>query len=148
MGRPTLLILLIACGTPCPSDSRADPARAARIVARLASDPEGASLPIDATVCFSPGGPQAITPTGVAWLDERAEDDALAARLGHLLVHRVDGVGTFDVTRPCEPQVSAAVASERRATALEGRLRAKWGLEPVVGEDHVADYTRRCGSPP
>lgn len=82
-------------------------------------------------------------------LDPSWEDRALAARLGHLLVHTRDGVAREEPPRDgrCEPWVSSMMAREREARGLEASLRGRLGLVPAPPDDALdleSAYRARC----
>lgn len=64
-------------------------------------------------------------------LDERDGDAEGAARLGHLLLHAIEGLPMDPGRgrgRPCEARVAEAVRVEARAHALELELRRDLGV--------------------
>lgn len=128
--------------SPCPAPFVADAAREARVVALASADHEGRKAVRDLSpVCFGPVRSPGVLVDGQPMLDARSQDDALAARLAHLGVHVHDDLGDG-----CKHGRARAVASEERARALEGRLRARKNLGPAPDEvkDAAADYAARC----
>jgi hypothetical protein len=130
----------------CPPGFTADAARTGAVEARLAQDAEGASL-LEAAgsraVCWAATDESAVDAERRLLLDVRMNEEAAAARLGHLLDHVVHGVplagGCADLAR--------AEAQERRAHALEARLRRTLeapALPPDALERVLATYRRRC----
>jgi len=150
MARPAtsllLLSLLLGCSEAapptlapapsCPEGQRAEPARAARIRAQLGSTAAGAQLLAERdgdAICFSDIQVSSVTEGRVFLLAEDDTDDALAARLGHLLHHAVNGMPFPDEVpggADCEAIVERAVEREAEAYVLEIRLRAELGLVP------------------
>lgn len=119
----------------CRGSARADPERAQRIVELLASTTDGRDLlgraPESPRICFNEHNPGAVTTEGIFWLDPRASEAESAARLGHLLLHRVEGgvpPPAGDRPRSCPEVVEAAAAAEARAHALELELRRELGV--------------------
>ena len=138
------LIAGCASGPRCPFGTAAQPARAARIEALLAStsgrsSAEAAPLPI----CFDTSAEhgQLLQRDGVrAVLSEARDDRELAAELAHLLVHVADGIGDG-----CARGLDAALASETRAEQRENRVRSELGLPPSATSEAASDdYRRRC----
>ncbi|MBI4703967.1 MAG: hypothetical protein HY744_22900 [Deltaproteobacteria bacterium] len=120
----------------CPAALRADAARASRVRVLLASTAEGRDVlrrvgGHTPRVCF--GGDEAgvLRADGVLVLSPQCSEREQAARLGHLLLHAVEGP-PFPVrpapSRPCADLVAAAVRAEARAHALELRLRRELGV--------------------
>jgi hypothetical protein len=113
----------------------ADEARARSLVARLEGAPEGAAIvgrmPAGAArVCFGKVPVSAVTPEGVVLLEVSLADAEAAARLGHLLLHVVEGspaprAGEAD----CDAAVRRALGAEAAALGLELRLRRALGVE-------------------
>lgn len=148
----------VAEDAACPSAARLDEARSARVLRRLASDLEGAVLVAEGspaagathqdalTICWS-ATVSGLTEEGTILLEAAQGDDAAAARLGHLLAHAHEGA---PLTQGCAG-LAVAEEQERRAHALEGRLRARLGAPPLDPE-HLAQvlsaYRARCSTAP
>jgi hypothetical protein len=134
--------LLSACGAACPPGTSADPSREAELRARLA-ELEPALARTRATVCT--GAPQdGLAGDRVLLAD--ASDPAAAARLGHLLLHRRDGLLPPTPGPACAAEVERALAGERAAHAAEAGWRRAWGLPPSEQgpEAHAGAYAARC----
>lgn len=114
--------------SPCPESTQPDGARLLRVVHRLAHSREGAALlrrvghpPL---TCFGPVDDGLLRSDGVLVLSNVADDAAAAARLGHLLLHQLEGFHFDDSdARPCSERIAEALTAEARAHALELRLR-------------------------
>lgn len=114
----------------CPPGSRSDPARAERLEALLSETVEGQAV-LDAsgvranTVCFADNARGVLGPNAFVVLPSRAQAKDNAARLGHLLLHLVEGPPTIDqgAAEGCEARVDLALRAEARGHALELRLR-------------------------
>ncbi len=109
---------------------REDPARTERLRALLASLPRGRSLLGRARgplrVCYAGAGSESFTAGDDLVLVEGVTDAENAARLGHLLLHRVEGTPepeTAAQTTACAALVREAIMAEARAHALELELR-------------------------
>lgn len=138
-----VLLALTGCArkaepASCPAGFAADEARARRTEERLRATSEGARLlerarGRETLVCFGPTDVSAITTTGMILLDARPGEAEIAARLGHLLLHAVDGLPMAEPikasdARDCYARVREALALEARAFALELRLRRELGV--------------------
>jgi hypothetical protein len=153
IAQPTLSALValgLACGPrAAPSGCREDRARTERLLGHLRTlgDPRVPLASGRFLVCFE--GEPGITLEGRVTLDPSWSDRALAARLGHLLVHTRDGVAR---ERPpadgaCAGWVASMMARERAAQALEASLRQRLGLSgtpPDEGRDLAGAYRARC----
>lgn len=147
-GRSTALFLsalLFACGReptpppvpaapPCPGSYRSDPDRAQAILSLLRQTEEGTSLlarkgaPL--TLCFGDINVSSITDDHLFLLRQDVTDPMLAARLGHLLLHSVEGMpmaGLDDPGLDCDALVDDALRKEAKAHALELELRSTLG---------------------
>lgn len=155
-------------GNPCPSGYSMDLMRAAIIAERLRRTtegekllPRGSALP---ETCFGPAAVSMITTEGTLLLDRRLDDFEAAARVGHLLTHRADGLGVAEFGLDCDAEVTRALRLEARALALELRLRRVlggsrviayefetpfWEAQPDAREALIFDYlrTHRDGAP-
>jgi hypothetical protein len=134
-------LALIGCGEPaparpaCPDGLHEDESRAGRLVGLLDSTGPGRDLlrraPALPRICFGDVAEPAITSEGVVLLDPRDDDGEAAARLGHLVLHVVEGLpmsGATGPERPCRERVDDAVRAEARAHALELELRRRLGV--------------------
>jgi hypothetical protein len=128
-------LLFASCRSPeasrkCPASFAVDHDRARRLADRLEASAEGARLAAHVcrdsgpTVCFGKADISTITTEGVILFDERLSESEGAARLGHLVLHFVEGL-PMSKPRPtdCETQVERALQAEARALSLEIRLR-------------------------
>ena len=118
----------------CREGQREDPERAAGLIALL-STTEARDLlrraPRPLRLCFTDTRISTVATDGVYTLAGRATDTECAARLGHLLLHTVEGrplPAHIDRSRPCDAVVREALEAEVRANALELRLRRKLGV--------------------
>jgi hypothetical protein len=124
--------------TPCPAGLKLDSARAERVLTLLTSVEAGRGVHDRARapfrLCFGPRDETAVTADGAVLLDTRVPEAESAARLGHLLLHFVDGVRPEPLPTPdpdvrsCESAVEESVAAEARAHALELELRKALGV--------------------
>jgi hypothetical protein len=100
----------------------------------LASAPAGRDLlaraPGPLRICFVEIPVAAVTTEGTFLLDPRTPDAESAARLGHLLLHQIEGGLNIEGApdRPCERVVDQAIWAEARAHALELELRRALGV--------------------
>lgn len=129
------------CATPpeaerCPAPLQADGRRARALLERLRSRPEGDPIVArlrgrSPTICFGDPPFSAVTTDGVILMQSRLTEREAAARLGHLLVHVIEGL---PMERPgpgsCEQQVDEALGAEARALAVEIRLRRALDVGP------------------
>jgi hypothetical protein len=129
----------------CPAGYARDEAREGRLVARLeangfAKDRSRRASP----VCFGPARSLGVLAGPRVVLRADLQDEELAARLAHLVVHLEDDVGDG-----CRHGLAAAVASEERARAAEDLLRSRWalGASPEDASEAIRDYKRRCTKP-
>jgi hypothetical protein len=95
-------------------------------------------------VCFGRTDVSAITTAGTILLDARLGEAETAARLGHLLLHAVDGLPMAEPAKggdavDCDARVREALALEARAFALEFRLRRELGVG-AGGEPRTVPY--------
>lgn len=131
-----LVCALFACSEPpsenseprCPMGARPDEARATRLRARLEGTEAAGYLAAEHRICFTVHGPAVVTDEGDVMLPRDERDDALAARLGHLLEHIVRGTLRNDPAASCDVLVAEALRREASAYALEIRLRDGFGL--------------------
>ncbi|AKT41578.1 ImmA/IrrE family metallo-endopeptidase [Chondromyces crocatus] len=132
-----LLLGLSACeraSSTCPSGVAHDPPRARALLTQLSTTDEGKTLlqrlPVTTpSLCFGQVPVSAIDDTGTLLLDDRLPDAEAAARLGHLLLHRVEGSPAPRAGEPdCDAAVHRALTAEARAFALELRLRRALGV--------------------
>ncbi len=110
----------------CGHGLREDLGRAQRVEKRLASSARGRELLARARppLCFADAEASALVEGGAALLDAEAGDAENAARLGHLLLHAVEGPPfAARAGVPCAALVAEAIAREARAHALELELR-------------------------
>ncbi|RLB60602.1 MAG: hypothetical protein DRI90_13350 [Deltaproteobacteria bacterium] len=114
----------------CPAGLRSDPQRAARLVELLESVPRGRDLVQDAPgplhICFAEANTGVVRSDGVFVMDASGDEGAEAARLGHLLLHLIDGAPLsepLDPARACAVLVAEAMVAEAQAHTLELRLR-------------------------
>jgi len=139
----------------CPSGSPTD-ARVATVWARLARAPEGARLlgrlgERRPAMCFVRAESGLMQETLL--LDERLDDDAAAARAGHLLSHLLekDALDPESAT-DCDAFGRAALEAEERAHRIEATLLAELGRpearrDPSVAARAVVEaYLERCRS--
>lgn len=129
----------------CPAGYARDEAREIRLVARLeangfAADRVRRAMP----VCFGPARSLGVLAGSRAFLRAESQDEELAARLAHLVVHIEDDVGDG-----CRHGLKDAIASEERARLLEDLLRKRWALgpSPEDASEAIRDYERRCAMP-
>jgi hypothetical protein len=120
----------------CPDQLDADLARAERVVAHLGSVAEGRTLleqvqqPLN--LCFTEEALGVVRSDGVFVLPATWEDAEVAARLGHLLLHRIDGPPLPDSIpkdADCSVLVQRAVRAEVEAHLLEATLRRELGVK-------------------
>jgi hypothetical protein len=114
----------------CAGELHANMARAERVVAQLGSASEGRRLleraPQPLNLCFGDEDPGVVRSDGVFVLPAGWEDAEVAARLGHLLLHRIEGPPLPDSIpkdADCSALVQRAVRAEVRAHLLEAKLR-------------------------
>lgn len=144
LGSAIALLLAAGCArptadrAPCPAGHTESGARAARVVERLASVPEGRELArvLDAhVICFAPEGLGVITGERQLLLSDALDDGENAARLGHLLVHARDGLpldsDRAGAGRDCEALVARALDSEALAHVVEVRLQTALEVTPT-----------------
>jgi len=131
----------------CPEKTQSDGWRATQILSSLGGDREGRSwlarVGYRPRVCFGQIEDGVVRTDGVFVLRDDWDAEANAARLGHLLVHQVEGPPLSDDAAqnsqtPCSQLVSDALDAEARAYAVELRLRRALGLEAVAA--HARDY--------
>ncbi len=133
--------------TSCGHGQQEDPARAVRIRALLAGVEAGRGLwaraPGRLRICFIETGIASLSTDGVITLDRRAGDAECAARLGHLLLHAIDGAplpAAIPPSRSCDLAVRHALEAEARAHALELTLRRQLGVPPRTGHPFEAAF--------
>ena len=131
----------------CPDATHSDPSRLARVVRLLAGQREGTELLRRVggapPACFARIDEGVLRSDGVVVLSDSRTDAAAAARLGHLLVHQLDGFAFDDGAggRPCSMRVAAAIVAEARGHAQELRLRRQLGVpEPLLPADVERAY--------
>jgi hypothetical protein len=119
----------------CPDQLGTDPARAERVVAQLGRVAAGRALldraPQPLNVCFTQGALGVVRSDGVFVLPATWEDAEVAARLGHLLLHRIEGPPLPDSIpedADCSLLVQRAVRAEVEAHLLEASLRRELGV--------------------
>lgn len=124
----------------CPASFHADEGRTRALLARLRSDAEGERLAARlaeraSIVCFGDIPISSVTPGRTFLMDSRLGEMESAARLGHLVMHAVDGApmsamerDASEPARDCARQVDEALSAEARAFALELRLRRAFGV--------------------
>lgn len=119
----------------CGPGQHADAPRARRVRALLEKAPAGRGLrgraPRRLRVCFIDEGIPSLSSEGVVTLLRQATDAECAARLGHLLLHAVEGPPlpeTIPAARACAAVVGEALAAEARSHALELTLRRQLGV--------------------
>lgn len=137
----------VSSAPACRQGQRDDPARAQRIRRLLRSVAAGKQLlgraPARLRVCFAKTDVPALATDGIITLDQRATDAASAARLGHLLLHAVEGMpmpSRMDPHRSCEVVVQAAMRAEARAHGLELKLQRALGVQTERSMPHVRAY--------
>lgn len=129
----------LGCGRAdpgCPAGLSADAARTQQLLARLAAVEEGAAitrrLQGAPRVCFGQVAVSAVSHEGAVLLDSAMPEAEAAARLGHLLLHALDGspaprAGEVD----CDAAVRRALDIEARAFAVELLLRQALGVTGI-----------------
>lgn len=132
-------VAALGCGRAdpgCPAGLAQDAARTQALLARLAAVEEGAAitrrLPGPPRVCFGQVAVSAVNHEGAVLLDNAMPEAEAAARLGHLLLHVLDGspaprAGEAD----CDAAVRRALDIEARAFAAELRLRQALGVTGI-----------------
>jgi hypothetical protein len=133
----------------CPEGFAERPARAQRLAQRMARDPDARPLLRGDVfaLCFGDGIEAGIAPGGAVLLPEDMPDDRAAARVAHLLHHRLPG-SPFVVPpdTDCATWTQRARAEEETAHALEARILVRAGLNDRPSSlDRLADaYAARC----
>lgn len=131
-----------------------DAPRVRAIVQRLVSVREGSTIVARAgsaleRVHLGPG-PSRLEDGAIVRLDASRSDDALAARLGHLLLHVVEPLPPMPrETSACKGWVDRVIELETRAHAAEDRLVVAigGGREPREDLDALAAaYFTRCAN--
>jgi hypothetical protein len=143
------LLLLLGCEkqSACPDGYRSDPPRTSRVADALGRNSEGKPL-LDAArgryqVCWGEPSVPVIDAQRRLLLPRGATDAEAAARMGHLLLHVVEGIPLAD---GCGTR-ALAEQQEKKAHALEARLRAALGASPLPEtalENVLAAYRVRC----
>ena len=117
-----------------------DADRAGAVRTQLESVPEGRALLSNAAldvarICFADDGPGVLVHGGTpaVVLSRRADANENAARLGHLLRHRLDGppLSIMGGAGDCDARVLAALTAEARGHAVEIRLRRALGVHSL-----------------
>lgn len=94
-----------------------------------------------------------VQASGPLLLPDKHADESNAARVAHLLVHRVDALDVERAAiggteRACDEFVERAKQSERRARAVEDQIREAFGLRPLSDITAVEllgeAYRERC----
>jgi len=119
----------------CRPGLRNAPEQVRRLVSMLARTAAGrrvlARIDEPLMACVGQVPMSAIMADGTLILDVRDTDAEAAARLGHLLLHEVEGMPQIAVAgdgRSCDRLVDEAIAAEARAHALELELRRELGV--------------------
>lgn len=128
----------------CSLNLQSDPARGRRLIETLYTTSSGREL-LDQNegglgFCFGRVPVPAIMTNGTIILDTRDSDEESAARLGHLLLHALEGMPQLpraDDHRSCDEIVEEAIKAEARAHDLELRLRRELG---VAQPRHIFDF--------
>lgn len=137
------MVFLAACGKEapaCPAGMATMETRARGLRVLLERVPEGARVigrvPAGAArVCFGRVPVSAVTPDGTVLLEASLGDAEAAARLGHLLLHVIEGP-PMPALVPAAPALSGAEcgAAVRRALVAEaGALALELGLRRALG---------------
>ncbi len=133
----------------CPAGFDERPSRARNHARRLAADDEARALPgtADFALCFRAGAEAGIT-SGAILLPDEMPDERAAARVAHLLHHRVPRSPLLETpTTDCAAWVERVRQEEEAAHALEARMLARAGLDEersFDGERLAAAYAARC----
>jgi hypothetical protein len=139
----------------CPANTRIDRARTDFVLQKARTNPTGKRLlgrihraPL---VCYGDVPEGVLQEPGVIVLGSDRSVAANAARLAHLLCHRIDGL-PFDEqaartsTRTCEALAARAERMERRAWRIENDMRHAFGLPAIAEDTHRLQYQERCES--
>ncbi len=140
----------------CPNPLRAEPVRAARLRELLARAPAGhqllQQLPSPLRICFGEVDVAVWRTDGIVVFPPSGQAREDAARLGHLLLHAVEGPPlpeTVDRSRSCRGWARRAVAAEARAYTLELRLRRQFRVSqprqryPFEAQFWAAEHSRQ-----
>jgi hypothetical protein len=137
----------------CPAGAATDAGRTATVLARLRTDEDGkrivASLARELTMCYGDVSEGIVQTDGVLVLQRDRSPAANAARLGHLLLHLVQGPPLDEEAahkreRSCKELTEWANTMEKSAHDFESQLRKKFGLAPLPYEDRSGEYAKRC----
>jgi hypothetical protein len=102
-------------------------------------------------ICYGDVAAGLLQDSGAFLLPRSESDPANAARLAHLMLHRIDNLAVGNSALPknalgCGDFVQRMMDGERRAYAVEIRIRRALGLEAI--DDRFAElefsYRRRC----
>jgi hypothetical protein len=141
----------------CPSNSTRDAAKTQRLTWLLEMTEDGRTLrkqlKAEPTLCFGPGAQGVVQRDGAYLLPKAESEPSNAARLAHLMLHRIEGLTLEDSASheselPCPEQVDRIMDGEKRAHAVENRIRSALGLPPTP--DTLAElaraYAERCAT--
>jgi hypothetical protein len=137
----------------CPTGAEPDAGRTATVLAKLGTDEDGkrtvASLARELTICYGEVSEGVVQTDGVLVLQRSRSPAANAARLGHQLLHLVQGPPLDEEAarkreRPCKDLIEWANTMEKSAHNFESQLRKKFGLAPLPYEDRSDEYAKRC----
>lgn len=142
-------------GCDCPADSEPNAPRTRGLLALLKGVVQAHQvtdlLPQFPCVCYGDNVNGVMVHRGPYLLDKRQGDPANAARLAHLMLHRLEGSVLDESTGsagslPCPEWVDRVMSGERRAHELEAELRQIWGLERASDDSDAleAAYRTRC----
>lgn len=130
----------------CPAGFVPNDGRATRLWAHLGTASAGATLmarsPSKPLVCFGATEISTLTTTGIVYFDDKLDESEGAARLGHLLLHFVDGMPMAN-PRPtdCDAQVEEALRMESIALSLELQLRREFAVtQPRIAYAFESSY--------
>ncbi len=132
----------------CPKGARQDEPRRQRLLSMLlAAGEESRRLALrgrdKVRFCFMERKHSVVTTEGKLLLDPRWQDGELAARVGHLLFHVVEGLPYRDRgtdSRTCQARVAEALRREAQSLALELRLRKALQVgKPTVAFEFTAE---------
>ncbi len=131
---------------PCRAGSHSDAARAWSLTFLLSRSSRPDLAPTDRPICF--GGAESSIDDAQITLAANEGEAAVAARLGHLMVHAKDGLPFRDRDRrDCAVAIVEARRLETAAWAVERALRIDLGapaIEPDAIDRVIAGYRARC----